>query len=257
MGKTKKINYKEYYNEWAKNEMKNEEFRYIISSGKAKFINDNFLPFMKNISVIVELWCWEWHVIWNIKWNYIKYWIDISDVFLKYASQKYKDTKFINCDITKWDFLKDNKPDLIIMADFLEHIDNYKEILDLTLSASKHILIKTPIEKSLFHWIVRKLWHTWAIPWPTHQNGHLHIFSLNDRKKILKGHKIEKIMIQNLSLYEKYPNFKTMPLLNKLFTYFEYFILKISNNLHMKIWGGTYYILVEWKDVNINKSTNL
>lgn len=242
------VNYKEYYNNRAKSEMKNEKFRYLISSWKAKFINDNFLSCMNDINTVVELWCWEWHVIWNIKWNYTKYWIDISDVFLEYASKKYKNTKFINNDITKWKFLNSIEPDLIIMADFLEHIENYKEILDLTLNVSKHVLIKTPIEKSLFHWVVRKLWHTRAIPWPTHQNGHLHIFSLNDRKKILNGHKIEKIMIQNLSLYEKYPDFKAMSLLNKIFIYFEYFVLRISKSLHMKIFWGTYYILVKGRE---------
>ncbi len=247
MKQRKDINYKEYYNNRAKSEMKNEKFRYLISSWKAKFINDNFLSYMNDINTMVELWCWEWHVIWNIKWNYIKYWIDISDVFLEYASKKYKDTKFINTDITKWEFLNSIKPDLIIMADFLEHIENYEEILYLTLNVSKHVIIKTPIEKSLFHRAVRKIWHSWAIPWPTHQDGHLHIFSLNDRKKILKDYKIEKIMIQNLSLCEKYPKFKTMSLANRLFIRFEYLILSISKKIHMKIFWWTYYILVEGK----------
>lgn len=111
--------------------------------------------------------------------------IDISSSILKH-SPKYKDICKLRADITNLP-LKSNTFDLLLMIDLLEHTKNPEKVIKESLRVSKYVIIKTPLEKSLY---TQLKGGKSRLNYLKNKYGHIHHFDFSMIQKILHNNKI-------------------------------------------------------------------
>jgi len=109
--------------------MKWEEINYFL----------NFLKWKNNLKIL-DIWCWNWRLLWEIIKNKINFWtylwVDLSDWLLLEAKKKYKDYNFLNIDMLNLDKIK-KKYDFIFFIASFHHLKNLEERLKVLQKTSK------------------------------------------------------------------------------------------------------------------------
>lgn len=104
--------------------------------------------------------------------------VDLSEGFTTYGESIYPHIKFINKDFTAASF-KEKEFSIAILSDIIEHVDDYRELLEKTAKISRNAVFKIPLERCLYNLLLKP-------PGPKHPSGHLHAFSTRDCQNILK-----------------------------------------------------------------------
>lgn len=128
---------------------------------------------------------------------------EISSIFCEIGREKFKNVRFLNND-----FLEN--PDyyeLVVLSDIVEHVESDDLFLSKVSKFSRYLVIKIPIEKSLFS---SKLYHALRfkkIPenmkfGKNHINGHLRGYNIRQAKKFIsKYYRIIDSEISDVSFF--------------------------------------------------------
>ena len=94
---------------------------------------------------ILDLWCWSWRLLSNIKSKNIDFnryvWIDNSKILLEQVNNEWKNIRFLLWDMTEFDYKKIWKFDYIFLLASFHHIDDIKKRSQLIINL-KQILNK-------------------------------------------------------------------------------------------------------------------
>lgn len=131
--------------------------------------------------------------------------IDIEKEYIKYASEHFKNIKFIKDDIFKSN-ISDESFDIVICNQVLEHLNNYEEALDVIIKKSKkYILISVPNEPFFRIANICRLKYLFRLG---NTPGHINNWSIKQFKLIMKEKgdvkKFKTSTFWNICLIEKY-----------------------------------------------------
>jgi len=153
------------------------DFEYDHAGELLSMYNEIFnLDNLKN-KTILEVWCWGWwkSVYIAEKYNSNVVWIDLNDTFLNQANKKALDkniwdkVSFYKEDALNTSFNND-KFDIIILSDVIEHIPNTQKMLEECYRILKKWWYIIFDFAPYYHYFGHHLWDTIQIPW-------LHVFT--------------------------------------------------------------------------------
>ncbi|EKD66186.1 MAG: methyltransferase [uncultured bacterium (gcode 4)] len=133
------------YNKWWKRENQSNSHEYHPS---VRFRNYLILNTLNNIKFnnILDVWCWDWKLlklIWDNFSNIKLSWIDIADIRIWLNKQKNNEIDFFVWDIW-WEKLElNNKFDLVICSEVIEHIENWQNVIKNLCKLSDVYIILT------------------------------------------------------------------------------------------------------------------
>lgn len=143
------INHKDFYNNWAKQEIEDRERECKLKWKATNLLNLLLRNGKTSFKSVCEIGGAEGIVLDTITSVinsdvYVNY--EISDLFCEIGKRKYKNIKYINQDFLE----KPEYYDLVILSDITEHIEDDKLFLSVISKYCKFLVIKIPIEKSFF-----------------------------------------------------------------------------------------------------------
>lgn len=139
---------------------------------------------------VAEVGCFNGHLISNIaingNQNFLRYGYDANKSAIDCGTKLYKNVTFSSQDI----FEVQEKFDLLILSDIIEHIENDQSFLRNCSQLSKNILINLPLEKCLAN-INRQYGYN-------DPSGHLRSYSLNSALNLIHQSGL-RVVTQNVS----------------------------------------------------------
>ena len=177
-----------FYEKWAEKTL-TDHLRFKISER----ISNNLLRlYTKNkfkISKIAEIGGAEGIVlntfIKKIDTSVDAYNFELSENFIDVGRKMHPQINFVEKDITKEEI--NDKFDMIILSDIIEHIENDKDFLKSTAKITKYVLIKLPLECDLHTKFLRKVGKMTDLG-IAHPAGHLHEYTLKSGLYLIKKH---------------------------------------------------------------------
>lgn len=99
-----------------------------------RFRNRFIISQLKKISFknLIDVWCGDWYLLSLIKHNFpwTQYsWIDISDSIIAEDKLKYRDISFYQWDVWEKDLNIDNKYNVVVCSEVIEHISDRKQVI--------------------------------------------------------------------------------------------------------------------------------
>lgn len=167
--------------------------------------------------------------------------IDLSDAMLKKARSLDKTNLVIWKNIDIFDYKTNKKFDLVFCVDILEHINDDFGFLKKISKLGHYILIRTPLENSLFCNFLRKM--NIFDPWKDTENryGHIHHYNETDLEKLFSKCNLKPI--NSISV----PMPKRSKRIWEFFRLFFYPISIFSMDKMVKISGGFKIYFLESK----------
>jgi hypothetical protein len=179
---------KSFYEDWASIELEDPQRKAILewkTDEMAQIIHDSDLK----IDSIMELGCAE-GIILNRLGAKLKakrlYGVDLSQKFVSIGQQRYPHINFLN---QSWEetFLQDQKVDLLVVSDFIEHLPDPDLFLEKIKPQAHHFMFKIPLEKA---WLlsIYKTVGRWPKIGPNHPSGHLHEYDQFQALTLVRSH---------------------------------------------------------------------
>jgi len=208
------INFNEYYD----NHIEYKHIREQNSEVWSKYTDDVLMwkiKFLKEVSGsmdpknILDVGCAVGFMLNNLPYNTAKenrYGVDISDLNIKTAKEKYPCMNFFSGTINEFSKSHNIKFDLILLSDVIEHVENDLDLLNDASNISNYILVNLPLEKCTEY--EKRDYGINDI------EGHLRAYNLNDAFKLFEEARL-KIINYKIKRYVDQPIFRKY-LLNKL-----------------------------------------
>jgi len=173
------------------------------------------------------------------------YGIDVSDIFLSKGRTLYPEIEFIKASGLKIPFA-DKSVDLIILSDIIEHIEELKLFMKEIKRVGKVVLLKVPLDKYLWRKLISEPLGRSPSVSMEHPDGHLHEFSKNSCKKMLKNMGC-RILASNI--YYNYEtienNYRKKNFILKIRWFLDKKIKQLFPKFAHTIFGGNFVVFFE------------
>lgn len=196
-----------FYNTWAKEQLEDKQDREPKLKWKAvNLLNLLLRNGIRSVDSVCEIGGSEGillDVITKVIDSKITVNYEISNVFCKLGSEKFRNIKFINKDFLE----APENYDIVVLSDIIEHVENDDLLLSSISRYCKYLVIKIPIEKCLFSSGFYNAIRFKKIPdnmkyGKNHINGHLRGYNVREAFKIVsKYYRIIDHEISDVSFF--------------------------------------------------------
>ncbi len=167
--------------------------------------------------------------------------LDISLDMLKAAKKNSSKSSFINASIEDLPIGAD-KLDLAILIDVLEHLEAPERVLTALGSIAKHLVIKVPLEDSLWYWANDRTGRCTRED-TRKKLGHIQYFNMTSLSKLLKGAGFEVVSYEIISQNIDNPDNPHISRLGKVINPARVITYKVSKTLFARVFNASVILL--------------